>query len=113
MDIAVLFSSLVPANEYLTRQLRLHYALCRLLGRSDVDLILLNEAPPLLAYEVVRYGKLVFEDPATHPAADFAVYAFNRYIDTAPLRQMQNRYLLERIAQRRKMRARREEAPSC
>ena len=58
----------------------------RLLQRSDVDLIDLRRAGPLLKMEVVRGGKLLFEkSPGLYLA--FCSLATCRYIDTRKLRE--------------------------
>ena len=79
--------------------------LCRLFHRNDVDVVILNQATPLLMHQVVKHGKIIYEDPVTRPAVDFAAYAISRYADTIPLRRLQDRYLFERIAQRKQARA--------
>lgn len=68
------------------------------LGTENADVVILNEAPPLLAFEVIKHGKILYEDPLTRPAAEFAVYAINQYLDTKPLRAMRHQYLRERIS---------------
>jgi hypothetical protein len=68
------------------------------LGTENADVVILNEAPPLLAFEVIKHGKIIYEDPETRPAAEFAVYALNQYLDTKPLRAMRHKYLRERIS---------------
>ena len=63
--------------------------------RNDVDVVVLNEATPLLAYQIIRHGQIIYEDEATRPAVDFATYTIRRYADTAPLRRLKRRYLEE------------------
>jgi predicted nucleotidyltransferase len=75
--------------------------LCHLFHRNDVDVVILNQATPLLMHQVVKYGKVIYEDPVTRPAVDFAAYTISRYADTIPLRQIQHRYFFERMEQRR------------
>ena len=57
VDIAVLLSE-VPERP-LEYYLRLERELAKVLER-DVDLVFLNDAPPLLRYQVIKYGKLLF-----------------------------------------------------
>lgn len=101
VDLAVLFPNPVAPQERFRRQLDLIGDCGHLFGRNDVDVVVLNEAPPLLAFEVVSKGKQLYEDPVTRPAAAFGVYVFNRYVDTAPLRRLRHRYLLKRLDQLR------------
>lgn len=74
------------------------------LGTENADVVILNEAPPLLAFEVIKHGKILYEDPETRPAAEFAVYALNQYLDTKPLREIQHQYFHERFEARKEAR---------
>lgn len=70
--------------------------LMALLRTNDVDVVILNHATPLLAYEVVKYGIKVFcrdDDERIR----FEVHIFQQYVDTKPLREIQHYYLTERI----------------
>ncbi|MFQ5865383.1 MAG: nucleotidyltransferase domain-containing protein [bacterium] len=63
---------------------------------NDVDVVILNNATPLLAHEVVKYGIVVFcrdEDKNV----EYEVRTRHRYLDTKPLREIQNFYFKERI----------------
>ena len=62
------------------------------LKRSDVDLILLNQAPPLLAHRILAKGKLIIERSASARVA-FQVQTVNRYLDTQPMRDLYLAYL--------------------
>ena len=57
VDIAVLLSE-VPERP-LEYYLHLERELAKVL-EMDVDLVFLNEAPPLLKYQVIKYGRLLF-----------------------------------------------------
>ena len=60
----------------------------RLLHRNDVDVVDLRRASPLLAMEVARHGRLVYErEPGMH--REFISLAVRRYIDTKKLRDAQ------------------------
>jgi hypothetical protein len=61
-----------------------------------VDLVVLNQAPPLLTHEAIREGRLIVcrdEDERVR----FQTRATARYLDTHYLRQVQHRYLRERV----------------
>lgn len=60
----------------------------RLLGHSDVDMVDLRRASPLLAMEVARHGCVLYE---RHPGdyVEFCSLAHRRYVDTAKLRRAQ------------------------
>jgi uncharacterized protein len=94
-DIAVLFPG-VPPTESLDR---LVADLEAASGRG-VDLVVLNDAPPLLAHEVVANGTcLVCRDEDER--VRFVARTVSRYLDTAHLRRVQHAYLRERTEARR------------
>jgi predicted nucleotidyltransferase len=99
IDLAVLLPSSFTSVERFRIQLKLMDDCSTAFQRDDVDVAVLNEASPLLAYEVVKHGKLLYEDETSRPAIDFAVYTLSRYADTAPFRNLQNQYLFDRIRQ--------------
>ena len=83
IDIAVLVSPSLPVRRALSYRLTLASDLGAALGRSDVQLVILNQAPPLLAQRVLSLGTLVFE---RSPAARvrFQVQVARRYADAVP-----------------------------
>jgi len=94
-DIAVLFSG-SPPTESLDR---LVADLEAASGRG-VHLVVLNNAPPLLAHEVVATGTCLVccdEDERVR----FVARTVSRYLDTAHLRRVQHAYLRERTETRR------------
>ena len=94
-DIAVLFSG-SPPTESLDRLV----ADLEVASGRGVDLVVLNDAPPLLAHEVVATGTcLVCRDEDER--VRFVVRTVSRYVDTAHLRRMQQAYLRERTEARR------------
>ena len=69
-----------------------------LLRRNDIDLVIMNHATPLFAYEVVRRGKIVFCRNMRF-RIEFEIQTFKKYVDTKKLRDFQNYYLEKRIEQ--------------
>lgn len=95
LDVGVVFST-VPAAPELDR---LTTDLEAAAGRR-VDLVVLNDAPPLLVHEVIRTGRVIVcrdEDERV----GFETRATARYLDTAYLRRVQHGYLRERANARR------------
>jgi hypothetical protein len=70
------------------------------LHTNEIDLVVLGEAPPLLAHEVICTGIVVFCRDERERIA-FEVQTKKRYLDTKPLREIKRRYLYERIEQGR------------
>jgi catabolite regulation protein CreA len=79
-------------NDPLQYRLKASSDLMGILKRDDVDLILLNQASPLLAHRVLSKGKLIFERSAS-ARVRFQVRAVNRYLDTQPMRKIYLSYL--------------------
>lgn len=77
---------------------RLIEALERASSRA-VDLVDLSLAPPLLAHEVVRQGKLILSRDEDE-RVEFETRTVARYLDTAHLRRVQHKYLRERVEAR-------------
>ena len=92
VDIAVLVSDRVMRRDPFQYRLQLMADLSGVLKRNDVDLILLNEAPPLLAHRVIKNGKLILERSPSARVA-FQVRTVNRYLDTQPMRNLYLTYL--------------------
>jgi len=98
LDIAVLLSSdaLAQAAADPGYSASLAADLMRRLGTDRVDLVMLHEAPPLLAHRMIRGGR------ALHIANEQALRAFQfraiqRYLDTKPLRESQANAFADRL----------------
>ncbi|HWU36179.1 MAG TPA: nucleotidyltransferase domain-containing protein [Candidatus Acidoferrum sp.] len=100
VDLAVLLSSEVARDRHTAIRVELIGELMSVFESNKVDVLILNEAPPLLTYEgVIQGGRLLFErDKLTR--VRFQVRAFQDYMDTVPLREVQSRYLKEAIHRR-------------
>lgn len=61
----------------------------------NVDVVVLNDAPPALAHNVLTKGKLVFERSRTARIA-FQVQNLNRFMDLLPLHQVRLQYMKQR-----------------
>lgn len=66
------------------------------LHTDKIDLVLLNQAPPLLAHEVIRTGSLLFCRDEQERMA-FELLVKKRYLDTKALRDLKRQYLYRRI----------------
>jgi predicted nucleotidyltransferase len=89
IDIAVLVSRPMPDARALRYRLNLTNELGAALRRSDVQLVVLNEAPPLLAQRILSRGALVFERSRV-ARVRFQVRTAGRYADMVP---MMERYI--------------------
>ena len=105
IDVAVLLLPEVPRKRWTEIQTKLICELMSIFHRNnDVDVVILNRAPALLAYEVAKHGKVVYQD-ASLPHVDFLTLAISRHADPQPLRDIFTTYLLERASQRSALRS--------
>ena len=90
VDLAVLFGA---STLEVFRELwaDLHAAL----GPLSFDLVVLNDADPVLAFDVIREGKPLFYR-TDDDINDFETRAWHRYQDTRHLRAIGDHYLRER-----------------
>jgi predicted nucleotidyltransferase len=90
LDVGVVFSA-IPAPAQLDQ---LATDLEAAAGRR-VDLVVLNDAAPLLTHEAIRARRLIVcrDD---EERVSFETRATTRYLDTAHLRRVQHHYLRER-----------------
>lgn len=91
-DIAVYLDRRVKPGIY---RLRLMEALSKVVGRNNLDLIVLNEASPLLKHEVVKYGRILKD--ALPLRISFEIETVQEFLDTAHLRQVQRSVLADNI----------------
>lgn len=95
VDVAVLLSG-TDDTEHFKRRLQLTGDVEEALERRPVDLVVLNDTPPLLAHQVLRHGWLIFEcDQAAR--VEFEVRAGKIYADLQPMYDYHSRDLLRKI----------------
>jgi len=96
-DVAVLFRTEMPGNERFRHLLAVMGEFMDIFQREDVFVADLDDATPLLRFEVYREGSLLYcQDEAIR--IKFLTEALRDYEDTRPLREIQHKYLLQRIA---------------
>jgi hypothetical protein len=84
LDIAVYLDGRL--NSFTTR-LHLMEALAKKLGSEQFDLVILNQAPVVLQFEVIKYGKVMKEDKPRR--ITFETQVLREYLDYGYLRQVQ------------------------
>jgi len=95
VDVAVLLSDDLDGEARFMRRLRLGTEVEDVIGRRT-DLVVLNDAPPLLQHQVLKHGRLVFErDRAAR--VEFEVRAGKIYADLKPMYDFHTRDLLQKI----------------
>jgi uncharacterized protein len=85
VDIAVWHDQELDSSARLRLRLELAAAASRALGTDEIDVVLLNEATPLMRHRAVRDGRRLIErDRRTRVRLE--TKALLDYLDTAPLR---------------------------
>ena len=97
VDLAVLFEPSVPRDRYTERRIALFGRAAAVVQTDAIDLVVLNTAPPLLTYQVLRGGVLLYEKDSTLRAR-FAALAIRRYLDFEPTLDRCQKATLARIA---------------
>lgn len=96
VDIAILHDPALGSREKLDLRLRLAADAGAALATTEVDIVLLNDAPPLLRHRALRDGvRLLDREPRAR--IRFQVRSVNEYLDTEPLRQLAARRLRRSI----------------
>jgi predicted nucleotidyltransferase len=95
IDIGVLLNPTGMPRNRLKYRLRLIEELGAALERFDVDVVLMNEAPPALAQNIIAKGQRVFERSRSARIA-FQIRTLNVFLDTEPMRQIYLRALKRR-----------------
>jgi predicted nucleotidyltransferase len=96
VDIAVLFTPNLSKQARFRHVLTLGYELGVILKRDDVQVVDLQEAPPLLRHRVYYDGRLLY-CPDDAIRVKFETTALRDYVDTAPLRKLKEKYLYKRF----------------
>ena len=92
IDVAVYLDARL---DLFKRRLSLMEALAKKIGSDRLDLVVLNRAPIVLKYEVIKNGVVLKEDRPRRVLFEASV--LRDYLDTAHLRATQYRYLKERL----------------
>lgn len=100
VDVAVLVKPTVMKRDPSAYRLNLMADLSAALHTFDVDVVLLNAAPPALAQNVVRGGTVVSERSRAERVR-FQVQTLNRFLDTQPMRDLHLDRLKRRYAKGR------------
>jgi len=95
VDLAVLLST-TDEMERFERRLGLIGAVGEVLGRRSADVVVLNDAPPLLTHQVLTHGRLIAERDRM-ARVDFEVQAGKIYADLQPMYEYFSRDLFQKI----------------
>jgi predicted nucleotidyltransferase len=96
IDIAILFDDILTKKEAFDLQLRLIADLGSLLKTNNVDLVVLNDSPLLLAFNVIRDGIILKSDEKKR--VHFETRIMSQYLDEHYHIKRHTRESLKRIA---------------
>lgn len=100
IDIAVLLRKDIVSAKYWDYKIKLLSVAIGILKTEEIDLVLLNEAPPELRYNILKEGKFLFCHNEKEKQG-FQEKAVSDYLDTEHLRQESYFYLKQQIRTRR------------
>jgi predicted nucleotidyltransferase len=100
VDIAVWHDPALDPRGRLDLQLKLAAEAGRALGTDEIDIVLLNRAPPLMCHRAIRDGKRLVERDYDERVR-LETRAVLDYLDTAPLRTELGRGVRRRIREGR------------
>lgn len=83
IDIAVLFDEKVSSAQYFDRKLTVMGELADLFKTDNIDVVVLNEAPPLLTHRIIKEGTPFFSQNEKR-RLEFELRAIMRYLDWKP-----------------------------
>lgn len=83
IDIAVYLDEKIGRQEYFDIKLKLIGEFMDVFKRNDIDVVILNEAPPLLSHRILKEGSLIFSDDKKK-RLEYEVRAILKYLDWKP-----------------------------
>jgi len=95
VDVAVLLEGRPDDDRCFDARLEVIGGLMDILHTDDVDVLILNQAPPALRYAVLRDGVLLF-CRNRRAMIRFRVRALNEYLDFKPILKRHERAILEK-----------------
>jgi predicted nucleotidyltransferase len=100
VDIAIWHDPALDSRARFDLQLALADDAARALGSDEIDLILLNRAPPLMRHRAIREGKRLIERDRDERVR-LETRSILDYLDTAPLRAELGRAMRRRMKEGR------------
>jgi hypothetical protein len=74
--------------------LNLSYQISKILKREDVNVVILNQAPPLLNYQVIKNRNILYCSPEKD-RIEFEARTLNMYFDMQYFLDVRRKYLKE------------------
>ena len=100
IDIGILLNSNVAKENYFNYRLSFTSKLVSIFQKDKVDVVILNECPPLLKDRVIRYGNVIYCQDDIHRIR-FEVKALDEYLDFLPMQERYFEQLVKNIEEGR------------
>ena len=94
-DVAVLFDEKISPRRYFGLKLKLIGEFSVFFKSDKIDLVILNNAPLILAMNVISHGKILFDKDKKYRTA-FETYKMSLYFDRLPYEERHIQYMTER-----------------
>lgn len=102
IDLAVLLDQEFPPGRFFEKKLELLAAATSSLRTDEVDLVILNQAPPALSYRILCKGRLLLEkEGGKAQRVSFQASTYDRYFDFMPIERILHEGLIRRIKEDR------------
>ncbi len=99
VDIALLFQPDLSDEEMAKLELSIWQKLAAILCTDEIDVLVLNQAPLVMQFEIIRTGKRICNNDNDR-RIDFEVRACNRYWDFKRLKDEYDHYSLKSLRQK-------------
>ncbi|WP_292462821.1 nucleotidyltransferase domain-containing protein [Methanolobus sp.] len=99
IDLGVYLADILTKAERGYKRIELISGLTSLLGSDRVDLLVLNDTPPVLSFEIIKPNVLIFERDS-RLKVDVEQRIMSVYLDWKYYEDRMNRNLLKRITER-------------
>jgi predicted nucleotidyltransferase len=96
VDLGILFEDKFTYKELINKYNFYFHQISNILKTNEVDLIILNEAQPSFAYEIIKEGKLLYCNDE-EKLKIFIEKTVKEYLDTSSIREEYYFHLRERI----------------
>ncbi|PIV54168.1 MAG: nucleotidyltransferase [Elusimicrobia bacterium CG_4_10_14_0_8_um_filter_37_32] len=83
IDIAVYFDDKLTSSVMFDKKLKIMAELSSLLDKDEIDIVILNDAYPLIEHRIIKNGKVIFSIDESR-RIDYEVKAVMRYLDFKP-----------------------------
>lgn len=99
IDIGVYLSRKMDKKERFEKRLELIGSICTLLQTNNLDIVVINDSPPVLNFEIIEPNCLIYEK--THDLkVEVEVSIMSAYYDRKPHEEFFNRAFVKRFKER-------------